>query len=243
MNNAFLFHTRYQFKKWNILKVTAHNATFYLPFSECYPFAYKPYLPYGTNDLDAVVNANILTTLQMMDDTASAGFKPAIKYLNKKCSVKKFDRVASYYPNRYQFAFSFANAYYAGVNELNISKEILTNYLLTKQKKDGSWSSRRAINKGDVIQSTAYAINALLCLNYKDLSMYRTQIEAGIKYLLQKSIAHENQCHWEGGVLFSGGTVVRTGLYWKSDAYTTALVAHALVLYQKYVLRKKPPLE
>jgi hypothetical protein len=64
------------------------------------------------------------------------------------------------------------------------------------------------------------------------------EIEKGIEYLLQKAQHNNGQTHWEGGVLFSGGTVVRTSLFWKSDAYTTALILRALVNYQNYLLKK-----
>ena len=234
---AFLtWHTtEYQFKRWNILKVLGHNATFYMPWSECYPRAYVPYLPYGSNDFDAVVNANVLGALALYDAKSAEGYQDAVQYLIKKCFRKKYDRVASYYPNRYQFAFAVAMARSNGVNELDTCKGLLTGYLLSKQNKNGSWRSAYYINGGDRIQSTAYAINSLLMLHPHPDELLMRAIEKGIRYLVSQMIAEKNRIHWKGGVMFSGGTVVRTSLSWKSEAYTTALIVHALCLYDQTI--------
>jgi hypothetical protein len=39
-------------------------------------------------------------------------------------------------------------------------------------------------------------------------------------------------------VFFSGGTVIRNTLYWKSDVYTTALMLESLILYQDYQIKQ-----
>lgn len=228
----------YSFKKWDIAKVAFHNATFFLPFSECYPFAYQPYLPYGSNDVDAVVNANILSTLVLYNEKNARGYSDAVQYLIKKCERQKFDRIATYYPNRFQFAYSVGNAYDAGVNELEKCKPVLTAYLRKKQLKNGSWKSAPHINHGDPIQSTAYALNSLLLLNRNQLEFFEKEIKKAVVFLLQQYQKEEDRIYWKGGVMFSGGTVVRTSLYWKSDAYTTALILRALVIYKNHLQNK-----
>lgn len=60
----------------------------FLPFSECYPHAYKPYLPYGSNDIDGVVNANILSALALNNELDSASTTAAISYIEKNVKVK-----------------------------------------------------------------------------------------------------------------------------------------------------------
>lgn len=226
------WHTQeYQFRKWNIFKVIGHNATFYLPFSECYPKAYVPYLPYGSNDFDAVVNANVLGVLALHQASSAKGYRDAVDYLIKKCFRKKYDRAATYYPNRYQFAFALGMAYSNGVSELDTCKAVVRTYLLSRQRKNGSWQSARYINRGDCIQSTAYAINSLMMIDPEPDSEIIYAVQKGMRYLLSKMIQVNGKIYWEGGVMFSGGTVVRTSLFWKSEAYTTALVAHALSLY------------
>jgi hypothetical protein len=44
-------------------------------------------------------------------------------------------------------------------------------------------------------------------------------IANSITYLLNNTLRDSSGVHWKGGVFFSGGTVVRKTLFWKSDAY------------------------
>jgi len=53
----------YEFEKWNFFFDTFHDIFFLAPFSECYPHPYKPYIPYGSNNIDAVVNSNVINAL------------------------------------------------------------------------------------------------------------------------------------------------------------------------------------
>jgi len=55
-------------------------------------------------------------------------------------------------------------------------------------------------------------------------------IQKSIEFIISQ---RNEENFWKGGVFFSGGTVVRNVLYFKSDAYTTALAAQCL---QKYLL-------
>jgi hypothetical protein len=228
----------YQFKHWNILKVVGHNATFYLPFSECYPHAYKPYLPYGSNDLDGVVNANVLSTLSYYDDLNSEGVNSAIRFIEKKSKRKKYDRVGIYYPNRYHFPYAVCKAYANGVEKLEPSTDYLLSYLIDTQNEDGSWSARQILNKKDKLQSTVYAVNALIYIGDFEQKKTIKPIENAIKFILKNSINDKDGIHWKGGVFFSGGTVVRNILWWKSDAYTTAIILAAFANYRKHLEEK-----
>ena len=225
----------YQFKHWNILKVIGHNATFYLPFSECYPHPYKPYLPYGSNDVDAVVNANVLSALSHYGELNGEGVESAITFIEKKSKRKKYDRVGMYYPNRYQFPYAVCKAYASGVPQLKVSTGYLLSYLKDTQNEDGSWSARKVVNKKDRLQSTAYALNALIYIGNFEQNNTIKPIENAIKYILDNSINDEQGVHWKGGVFFSGGTVVRNILCWKSDAYTTVIILAAFANYRKYL--------
>ena len=234
--------TEYQFKNWNIIKVIGHNATFFLPFSECYPHAYKPYLPYGSNDLDGVVNANILSTLAFFDELNSEGVEQAIKFIEKKSKREKYDKVGIYYPNRYHFPYSVCKAYYNGVDKLESSIDYLSCYLKDKQNEDGSWSAKRSLNRKDKLQSTAYALSSLIYVGrYEELGTIKP-IENAIDYLFRNSINNEQGTHWEGGVFFSGGTVIRNILTWKSDAYTTGIILEAFAHYRKHLEEKNSDL-
>ncbi len=225
----------YEFKHWNIVKVIGHNATFYLPFSECFPHPYKPYLPYGSNDLDGVVNANVLNALSYFDLSNAEGFASTVKYIERKCKQKKFTRVAIYYPNIYQFPYSVANAFSNGIPQLKTSTDYILQFILDNQNKDGSWSSRWVVNKRDKLQSTVYAVNALIKIGNFEENKSKESIEKAIHYILENTINDGNGVHWKGGVFFSGGTVIRNYLFWKSDAYTTSIVIDSFVNYSKYL--------
>ncbi len=225
----------YQFEEWSVVKGLLHNAIFYLPISECYPHPYKSYIPYGSNDVDGVVNANVLYTLSLYNELNAKGVEPAIKYIERKCKSRNFDRVGSYYPNRYQFPYAVTQAYTNGVDQLEKSVGYLVKYLLETQDEDGGWSSRRVVSKRDRLQSTAYCLNALV--NSGDIEGNKTKvaIEKAIKFLQNKAITDADGLHWKGGVFFSGGTVVRNHLVWKSDAYTTVIITNAFTKYKKYL--------
>ena len=228
----------YQFKRWNFFKAFCHNASAYLPFSQCYPHPYVPYLPYGSNDLDGVVNANVLTALSYYDELDSEGAEAAIRFIEKKSKRAKYDRVGIYYPNRYHFPYAVSKAYASGVRDLQLSTEYIHTYLLKKQNRDGSWSAKRRVNKKDKLQSTAYALNALLYIGKLDDENTRKSINAAMVYIMKHAITDDHGVHWEGGVFFSGGTVVRNFLVWKSDAYTTSIILTAFANYRKHLEEK-----
>ena len=226
----------HEFKHWNIITVIGHNATFFLPFSECYPHAYVPYLPYGSNDLDAVVNSNVLSSIAMNGEIEIAqGVAHTIAYIEHKASSKKYDRVATYYPNRYQFPYAASKAYAEGISSLTRSMRYFTEYLTQTQNEDGSWFARKRVNKKDALQSTAYALNALINIGDYEANNTIPAIHNALKYLFAHAIHNENGSHWQGGVYFTGGTVVRNTLYWKSNAYTTAIIIEAFANYSKYL--------
>ena len=223
-----------RFKKWNIAKSIYHNLTFYLPSSICYPVPYEPYLPYGTNDVDAIVNANVLTYLAQKGELpTSQGVAGAHRFINHQIKFRKLWRAGHYYPNTYHLHYAVSRAFLAGDTALRASSEVLLAHLLKKQLPDGRFLSRRRVNHRDALQSSAYGLLAMLNFKKAGLGVPMEPIRRTVGYLQSvKKITSDGTYFWEGGVFFSGGTVVRNVLYFTSDAYTTALVVGAL---QKYV--------
>ncbi len=209
------------------------NCIFFLPISECCPKAYTPYMPYGTNDVDAIVNANILSFLAENNEIKdSSVYKNAIGFINHKIVRKKFNSAAIYYPNRYHLHYAVAKAYRSGVTALQPQIDLLIADLKTTQQTDGSYESKKIVNHRDKIQSTTYALYALL--NIGHFNDYNTKgiIDSAIIYLQKNKTVTADECSWTGGVFFSGGTVVRKFLFFKSDAYTTSLISEC---YAKYL--------
>ncbi|WP_435355812.1 hypothetical protein [Emticicia sp. SJ17W-69] len=238
-SGAFLtWHwTEHQFKYWNKLRSALNGAFVFVPISPSYPKAYKPWIPFGANEVDVVVNANVLTYLAMTDQLdKSAGKKGAIFVINELLKRERWENTAIYYPNSFHIHYAVARAYAAGLTELKISCETILAHLLHSQKSDGSFASSLWLNHGDLIQSTAYALHALLDLQSKGMKVPKTCIEKAIAYLLSNAKFEDNKVSWSGGVYFSGGTFVRGIMVWKSDAYTTAMIAKCL---QKWMFLTK----
>lgn len=221
------------FKRWNILKTIGQNQLFFLKSSICYPKPYQPYIPYGTNDVDAVVNANILTYLSLKGDLIkSKGRIGAKAFIEHQATHKRWSRAGTYYPNRYHFHYAVSRALVAGDTTLLKTAHLMLKCLSISQQKDGSFGSRRKVNRRDKLQSSVYALLAMLNFSESGLYVPQALMEHTLLYVLSQKQQVGNQVYWPGGVFFSGGTVVRNVLYFTSDAYTTALIALAL---QKYL--------
>lgn len=115
-------------------------------------------------------------------------------------------------------------------------------YILNNQHADGYWLSRSAINASDTLQSTIYAISALLNIDGIDNETSWPVIQKGLAYVFNQIQREDNQLFWEGGVFFSGGTLVRDILYWKSNAVTTALMLETLVKIRREMEKLNPNL-
>ncbi len=223
------------FPSWNIPRLLLNNAIFLTPMSTLYPYAFKPYIPYGANDVDAVLNANVLTALAENGEFKAAGIKDASKFIERKVKRHDWSRAGIYYPNRYHLHYATLKAWSKGIRELDPSAERLKKHLLSSQHADGSFHSRRIVNHKDKVQSTAYALNSLLRLGNPYVIGTQLQVDKALRYLLSKASYMDEETCWDGGVFFSGGTVIRNTLYWKSDVYTTALMVESLVQYEQYI--------
>jgi hypothetical protein len=220
------------FPSWNIPRLIINNATFYIPGNTHFPIAFEAYMPYGCNDVDAVVNANVLTALALNGENASEGIASSCKFILRKVNRKQWSRAGIYYPNRYNFHYATLKAHHAGISELKPAADGLIDHIKQSANLDGSFKSRRIVNKGDEIQSTVYALSALLNAGNPYENGNFELVERSIRFLLTKASEQDNGICWDGGVFFSGGTVIRNTMFWKSDAYTSALILECLIQYQ-----------
>jgi hypothetical protein len=227
-------------KNWNIVQEAFHLGTFYLPLSKMYPHAYKPYIPYGSNDVDPVVNANILGVLSVYDNHQSIATEDAIEFIKKDIKEENYEYAATYYPNKYHIPYFVSKAYKNGVQELEESTKIIEEYVLENYEQHGLWASRDLINKGDSLQSVVYAVNTLLNISGLESEKSHQAILSGLEFIFSKSITTEIGIYWEGGVFFGGGTLVRHVLHWQSDAVTTALILEALINLRNQLEMKYP---
>ena len=225
------------FPAWNIPKLLVNNALLMTPLSTLYPYAFKSYIPYGANDVDAVVNANVLSAFGENNEFNAAGIKQSALFIERKAKRNDWSRAGVYYPNRYHLHYVTLRAWAKGISELNQTAAYMKQHLIETQLPDGSFSSRKIVNQHDIVQSTAYALNAMLRYGDPHLSGFSSQIDKAIRFLFKHGSYTNNQLCWDGGVFFSGGTVIRNTLFWKSDVYTTALMLESLVMYQNFNLK------
>ena len=220
-----------EFRHWNFFKAAMHNLVFFLPSSCASPQPFEPYIPWGANDIDAVVNANVLTYLATSQQLKhSKGKKGAEKLINYQIKRNRWSRAGMYYPNRYHFHYSVSRSMLAARAQYDINGQGILSHLIASQHTDGHFASRRRVNKKDILQSTVYALTSMLNLEELGYEIPKERITLTMDYLLR----HQNEDgSWKGGVFFSGGTVVRNVLHFKSDAYTTSLMVLAISKYQK----------
>lgn len=232
----------YEHEKLSISDVVRHTAFFWFPKSCAYPKYGTPYMPYGANDVDLVVNANILSYLSLNKEIKDENtHQAAIKYCKKMLKQKNPQKAVIYYPNDYHLQYAVARAYEKGVQDFHEPLLEITNNLIKKQCNKGAFVSRVRINQGDTIQSTAYAVYALLVKEDLSNQEVKLAVEKGIAFLLQhRKYDNYGNIYWQGGVFFSGGTLVKNLLFFKSDAYTTSIIANILLKYQHCLTKTTP---
>lgn len=224
----------YEYNHWNPITTYFSLLFIFTPFSSAYPVAYQPWIPFGANDVDVVVNSNVLNYLSLTRQiNKSEGKTGALKVIEHSIRKNLWSTAAVYYPNSYNIDYAVSKAYYNGVEELHEVAQKIAVHLKETQKTDGSFESKSWVNKKDIIQSTAYALHAMLDLRTKGIVIPEENIRKAFGFLLTKAQRSNGLCFWEGGVYFSGGTLLRNILIWQSDAYTTAMIAKC---FQRYYL-------
>ncbi len=229
-------YPEYEYNRWSVLKTAINTLLIFVPGSSARPEAYEPWVPFGANDVDVVVNANVLAYLAKTRQLEmSKGHANAIKMIENRLRKNYWYNSSVYYPNQFHIHFTVAKAFASGVEELRVSSEIILKDIVDKQKADGSFESQSYINHFDRVQSTINALSAMIDCKSKGLEVPDTAIQKAIMYILSQKKIKNNQIHWDSGVYFSGGTLLRNILFWKSEAYTTVAVANC---FQRYLALK-----
>ncbi|MBF0314806.1 MAG: hypothetical protein HQK52_15400 [Oligoflexia bacterium] len=208
---------------------------------DLFPHRNQVYLPFGINDVDCVVNANVITALAVYGENLdNDGYNNSCDYLKKVITLKRYKICGMYYPNWNTFFYNATKAYSRGADCIGetLLKKMISD-LIENQRDQGEWNSyRRWRGEYDKVSATAFAVAALanyLVINKNHDEIALESLRRGLHFLLSKTIWDNERAnaHWPGGIFFSGGTVVRKGVVWVSDAFTTALVVDALVNYRK----------
>ncbi len=247
----YLFHTKknsgayltwlgqeYEYGIWTPVHGYLSVLGIFLPSSSSFPRAYVPWIPWGANDVCPVVNANVLTYLAVSNQlTDSEPAMNSAKMISHICKKQMWGTGGVYYPNAYQIPYAVAKAFNSGTEQLREAAGYIYPYLQKSQLENGAFVSREWVNNRDTVQSTANALHAILDLEEKGFLFDKQQKEKAADFLLSRAIVDELGVHWNGGLYFTGGTALRNIIQWRSDAYTTALIARCL---QRILLKKSP---
>jgi hypothetical protein len=226
-------YPEHNYSSWNVFQTAFNTLFIFFPFSSAHPHANKPWVPFNANDVDVVVNANVLNYLNLTSQAdLSEGYISSTKMINKRLEKHNWKNGSVYYPNLYHIHFAVSKAFFSGTKQLKPACDVIFEDLKLSQEPDGGFSSKSYINNQDRVQSTAYALHAMLDLRKCGYLFDKNEIDKAVTYLNSEAYNTEMGVCWEGGVYFSGGTALRNILFWKSDAYTTALVSRCL---QKYI--------
>ncbi|MGZ3806161.1 MAG: hypothetical protein ACXVB4_18245, partial [Pseudobdellovibrionaceae bacterium] len=193
-----------------------------------------PRIPFGTNDVDCIINANVLKLLTAQKKTDVPGYHEACAFLQKSIRYRQYNTCGIYYPNDYILPFRVGELKQLGSRCLTGQNKSVLQFVLETQSPDGSWSSSPP-NRPDPIHSTALALNTLLILGEPHNPDHQERIHRAINYLLENSRWDaKRNLYWKGQVFFSAIAQARYSVIWSSSSYTTALVARALQLAENY---------
>lgn len=191
-------------------------------------------IPFGTNDVDCIVNANVLKLLTLQQRTEVAGYKESCRLLQTVIVRKDYGRCGIYYPNDYLLPLRIAELKELGASCIHRHAPLVLKHLLETQTPDGSWTNSPP-NRPDRIHATAVALNSLLLLADRKNSAHRQRVDRAVNYLLQ-NLRRDKHGHkyWKGEVFFSAVAQARYSIVWRSNSYTTALAAQALHRAQQF---------
>lgn len=193
-----------------------------------------PRIPFGTNDVDCIVNANVLKLLTYHRRSDLPGYKESCRLLQNMIEQEEYGRCGVYYPNDYLLALQVGELKKLGATCLNHHEGKVLKYLLENQSTDGSWSNYPP-NRADHIQATAVALNALTLLANPSSPRHQKRVKLAAQYLLRHSQRdRQGDYYWKGQVFFSAVAQARYSIVWRSSAYTTALAAQALQRAERF---------
>lgn len=194
-------------------------------------------IPFGDNDVDCVINANVLKLLTWAGQTETPGYQASCKLLKRSIDENLYSKCGVYYPNSFALPLGVAELHQLGASCLTTHSQKVLRHVLSLQRSDGFWGNASP-HRVDYIQSTVLALNALVLLGDPKNSVHRQRVQKGVEYLMKQSRRDKNgNLYWPGQVFFSAVAQARYTVVWRSNAYTTALAARALLYAQDFEKR------
>ena len=90
-SGAFMtwLYPEYEYNRWNPIKTAVNTILIFVPGSTARPEPYEAWVPFGANDVDVVVNANVLVYLSKTGQLEkSKGGQNAIKLIEDRLKMK-----------------------------------------------------------------------------------------------------------------------------------------------------------
>jgi len=193
-----------------------------------------PRIPFGTNDIDCIVNANVLNLLTSQKQTSLPGYQETCDMMKTIIDRRQYGTCGIYYPSDYLLAVRAAELKELGGRCLLSQNDKILWHILSTQHPNGSWSNSPP-NRPDRIHSTALALTALMLLGDRNNPDHRARVARGVEYLLKNSQRDKSgNLYWKGQVFFSAVAQARFSVVWRSSSYTTVLTARALQLAEDF---------
>ncbi len=214
-------------------------------------------IPGSINNVDAVVNANVLFTLSLLQKHHAPGYQESIQLICKVIEEKHWPEAGLYYPQRMMFPYAVSRAVRDGgaqSPELNEALKVLLNDLLNQAKKRKHAYFFEGGKDSSSHFSTALGLSSLLNIGEKiakeinQEEKFNKVVEGCVNFLLKE--ANYQRCvfdstrvkfstssrerfvaNWEDGLFF--GPVHWDLCHWRSQAVTHAAILEA---FSKYLL-------
>jgi hypothetical protein len=193
-------------------------------------------IPFNKNDVDCIVNVNVLRMLALNGSKDEPGRAAACEMINDMIKKEEHPTCGIYYPNTYNLAYSSSELAKAGESCLEQDRKKQTvEYILQRQSVDGSWVNVHN-DWIDRVQSTAFAMNTLLEFGDKEDPRVRNSLFYAARFLmLNASVSKNGDRYWKGELFFTATAIARSLIAWKSNSFTTAVAAAALLkMHQRY---------
>jgi hypothetical protein len=191
-------------------------------------------IPFNRNDVDCIVNLNVIRMLALNKTPQVEGRQEACAMINDMIRNEEHATCGIYYPNTFNLSYSVVQAEKAGAACVQEDrKKQIVEFILKRQSDDGGWDNEKNTWQ-DRVQTTVFAMTALL--EFGDLKEVRIQssLKYGAHYLLQNmKRSKQGDYYWKGETFFTATAIARSLVIWKSNSYTTALAANALLKVAK----------
>lgn len=175
-------------------------------------FQEAPQIPFGVNDIDCVVNANVLQSLARYNQTENnPAAKASCQYIEKAIDKGLSKKCGFYYPSPYYLHFVVARALEAGVSCLKDSALKLNQELVKEQNSHGYWGWEKEPKSNDrkkylyePVSSTIYALNAMIIYADKlhQKNVLADRVQAATNFVVKSAVvdAKDQSVKWTEGV-------------------------------------------